>query len=342
MKIKQFDTDKKVLIVAEIGNNHEGRIDVAQKLVTLAEKCGVDAVKFQTFRAERFVRQVDAERFARLKSFELPEESWGMLSRQAKDLGLLFLSTPLDLGSADLLRDMVDAYKIASGDLTFFPLIERVAASGKPLIFSSGMADIPSVQAALACAESVWKRTGVVGENAVLHCVSAYPTPREEANLLSIPYLAANLSRTIGYSDHVMGIEASVAAVAMGARVLEKHFTMDKNFSTFRDHRLSADPEEMKVLVSRVRDVERMRGHVQKRPQPAEAGSLSAFRRSIAAGRDLKSGCVLTFEDLTWLRPAGGLNPGEEGRLVGHRLRREVSFGEYLAPSDVEDRKSVV
>lgn len=336
MKIGKFDTNGKVLIVAEIGNNHEGRMEVAQELVARAAECGVDAVKFQTFRAERFVRRSDAERFARLASFELPEGAWEVLARQAKNLGLYFLSTPLDLGSAALLRDLVDAYKVASGDLTFFPLIEKVAASGKPIIFSSGLADVPSIKRALACAEGVWKRCGVVGETAVLHCVSAYPTPPEDANLLSISYLADNLSKTIGYSDHVMGIEASVAAVAIGARILEKHFTKDKNFSTFRDHRLSADPEEMRILVSRVRDVERMRGRVEKRPQPSESGSLSAFRRSISAGRDLKKGHVLTFEDLSWLRPSGGINPGEEDRLVGHCLLRDVALGDWLHPSDVD------
>lgn len=336
MKIGGFDTDRRVLVIAEIGNNHEGNVDTALQLVRAAAEAGADAVKFQTFRTHQFVRRADAERFARLQSFELPPDAWQDLARRARDRGLLFLSTPLDLGSADLLRDLVDAFKIASGDLTFFPLIERVAAFRKPILFSTGLADLPSVERALHCAEKAGAGLGGPGEVAVLHCVSSYPTPPEEANLLSIPTLAERFHCTVGYSDHVPGIEAAVAAVALGARVLEKHFTLDKNYSSFRDHSLSADPEDLKALVRRVREVERMRGRPGKEALPSEAGSVSAFRRSIVAGRDLSAGHALAWEDLAWLRPAGGMNPGEEGQLLGRRLVRDVSVGDGLSLADVQ------
>ncbi len=336
MKLGHCDTQERVLIVAEIGNNHEGNPAVARKLIDRAADCGVDAVKFQTYKTERFVRPTDPDRFARLKSFELTVNQWDLFSKQVRAAGLLFLSTPLDLESVGILRDLVDGFKIASGDLTFYPLLEQVATTAKPVILSSGLGNLTLIQTALTKIQEVWNKHKQDCEIAVLHCVSAYPPPLEEANLLSIPYLANHLPCPVGYSDHIPGIEAAVAAVAIGARIIEKHFTLDKNYSAFRDHSLSADPSDMKELVRRVRDVERMRGFPTKHTQPSEVGSVLAFRRSIAASRDLQKGHPLAWGDLTWLRPGGGLEPGQEPRLLGRRLLREVKGGEWLSLADVD------
>jgi sialic acid synthase SpsE len=336
MKFGPIDTDQRVLIVAEIGNNHEGSVDAAFQLIEAAAAAGVDAVKFQTFQTERFVRKADKSRFDRLKSFELPQRQWRTLSERARSAGLLFFSTPLDLGSADLLREIVDAYKVASGDLTFFPLIERVASMDKPVIMSSGLADLVEIHKALECAQAAAAKRGRSAELAVLHCLSAYPAPPEEVNLLSIPYMAERLPCSVGYSDHVPGVEAAVAAAASGARIVEKHFTLDKRCSSFRDHQLSADPTEMKDLVRRIRLVETMRGRPGKMVQPCEANFVTTFRRSIAASGDLKAGRELSWGDLSWLRPGDGLAPGQEGRLVGRRLVRDVSGGANLTLADVE------
>ena len=256
MKIGSFDTDRAVLIVAEIGNNHEGSFELAADMVRRAAQCGVGAVKFQTVRAGQLVRRSEKARFDRLTQFELSERQFATLSELTRELGLLFISTPLSLDAAAFLGPLVDAYKIASGDNDFFPLIEKVARSGKPVVVSTGVSDVSQIDATVQFLRDQWKEGGTSGELGLLHCVSSYPTPPEQANLRSIPFLAERFGCTVGYSDHTLGTEAAVLAVAAGARILEKHFTLDKHQSDFRDHQLSADPAEMDELVRRIRQAE--------------------------------------------------------------------------------------
>jgi sialic acid synthase SpsE len=333
VRIGPHDTADEVLIVAEIGNNHEGNAKLAGELVHLAADSGADAVKLQTFRTEHYVSPADPARFQRLKGFELPRAEWARLAGIARERGLLFLSTPFDLESVAVLAPLVDAFKVASGDLTFFPLLERVAACGKPVILSTGASDLEEVQETF---RFVAARLGPAAELAVLHCTTCYPASPDEVNLAAIPLLAAELGCTVGYSDHTVGIEAAPLAVALGARIIEKHFTIDTHYSEFRDHQLSADPGMMRALVERVRIAERMRGRPEKRVQPGEAPMVALVRRSISAARDLPAGHRVALEDLTWLRPAGGLAPGREETLVGKVLRRAVSAGERLALADVD------
>jgi sialic acid synthase SpsE len=333
MKIGTHDTDQKVLIVAEIGNNHEGNFEVAEQLVRKAAECGADAVKFQTFRTEHYVSRSDAARFARLKSFELSRPQFEHLARLARSLGLLFLSTPFDLESAEFLEKIVDGLKVASGDNNFYPLLERVAQTKKPMIVSTGLSDEAQVGRTLDC---VRRHRPAMENFALLHCVAAYPVPEDQASLRSIPHLASRFGVSVGYSDHTLGIEAAVLAVGLGARILEKHFTLDKNYSAFRDHQISADPAELQELTARVKKASLLLGTAGKTVQPAEAGGLPAIRRSIVAGRDLPAGHRLEMSDLTWIRPSGGLPPGDEAQLVGRRLRRPVGFGEFVRPADVE------
>ncbi len=336
MIVSGFDTAERVLVIAELGNNHEGDPGVAQRLVREAAAAGVDAVKLQTFRTEHYVSADDVERFARLKSFELPFAAVEELSALARSLGLLFVSTPFDLESADRLVPLVDAIKIASGDNTFYPLIARAARGGRPLILSAGLATLAEVEQAVALVRREWDAHGVGGELAVLHCVSSYPVEPPEANLLAIRALGSSLDCTIGYSDHTAGLDAAPLAVALGARIVEKHFTLDKDFSDFRDHQLSATPDELRKLVSRIRTASAMLGSEEKTVQPSERDALPALRRSIVAAADLQAGHVVTDEDLTWVRPGGGLAPGQEERLLGRRLVRAVRQGEQLGSSDVE------
>jgi len=333
MEIGSFNTDQKVLIVAEIGNNHEGNFAVAQELVEKAAQAGADAVKFQTFKTESFVSRSDPARFARLKSFELSFAQFQALGDLARSRGLLFVSTPLDLGSAEFLEGIVDALKIASGDNNFYPLLDQVSRSRKALIVSTGVSDDAQVGRTLDCIRR--HRDSLKGV-ALLHCVAAYPVPVEQANLSSIPYLASRYPVTVGYSDHTLGIDAAVLAVGLGARIVEKHFTLNKNYSSFRDHQLSADPADLKELVSKVRKIPLLLGTPGKVIQAAEAANLPVVRRSIVAGRDLPAGHRLERGDLLWTRPSGGLPPGEEGILEGKRLRRAVGFGQILRSSDVE------
>jgi sialic acid synthase SpsE len=336
MRVNSFDVDKEVLVVAEIGNNHEGSLEVAKEMVRRAADSGAHAVKFQTFRTEHFVSVRDRARFERLKSFELSFQGFEDLHDLARSLGLLFLSTPLDLESARFLARLVDAFKIASGDNHFFPLLEVVCASGKPVVVSSGLSDLDHIHACRRFIDHQWSRRGISQELAILHCVSSYPVPPEQANLLAIKVLAETTGCTVGYSDHTLGIEACVLAVALGARIIEKHFTLDHNYSDFRDHRLSANPAEMRELVRRVREASVLLGTLEKKAQECEAPAAPLIRRSIVAARDLDPGHRLTLADLTWIRPADGLAPGDEQLLLGRRLRRSFAFGEPLRLADVE------
>jgi len=333
MRIRDWHSDERVLVVAEIGNNHEGDLGRARELVRTAAEAGADAVKFQTYKTELFVRPQDAERFERLTSFELSQENFAALADLAHELGLLFLSTPLDLESAAFLEQAADAVKIASGDNTFWPLLEHVARSDKPMIVSTGLLDEREAGQVL----EFLGRFRTLDTVALLHAVTAYPTEPEDVNLRAIPELAARLGVTVGYSDHTLGIDACAAAVALGARIVEKHVTLDPPPSDFRDHALSARPDELAELVRRVRAVEALLGEPAKRPQPAELEIREAVRRSIAARRDLPEGHTLTADDIVWLRPGGGIEPGRENELVGRVLGRAVSAGEHLRVEDLAE-----
>lgn len=335
MKIGSWNSADSCLLVAEIGNNHEGDAVRAHALVRAAAAAGARAVKFQTLRADGIVGPQDPARVARLKGFELSAETYRSLAALSRELGLLFLSTPLDLEAVDLLRPLVDAYKVASGDITFRPLLRRIAKSGLPVIVSTGASTIEEVDEAVACLHAF--DPAIAERLALLHCVSAYPAPPEELNLALLATLRARYpALTIGYSDHALGSEGVLAAAALGARIIEKHFTLDHDLSDFRDHKLSADPTELRDLLARLPEAASgrlplapgpMLGDGRKRVMPCEAATRVAIRRSICAARDLDAGTVLAREDLTWLRPEGGLAPGQEDRVIGRRLARAVTRG---------------
>lgn len=324
------------LIVAEIGNNHEGDMAVALRMIDAAADCGVDAVKFQTFKTEEFISPTTPERFARLKGFELPDAAFATLAEAARARGLLFISTPLDLSSADLLAGLVDYFKVASSDLTFYPLLRRLAVHRKPIILSTGISDIALIQRAVAIVTESWQQVGHPGELALLHCVTSYPTPLEQVNLRALYSLKAHFDYPVGYSDHTLGIQAALLSVGVGARIVEKHFTLDKQYSDFRDHQLSADPPEMRQLVQAIRQADILLGEAHKAIQAAERPLITAVRRSIAAKTSLPAGHILSQADLVWLRPGEGLPPGNEDQLVGRRLKQSVAAGQTLRFEDVE------
>ncbi|RJF76806.1 hypothetical protein D3877_28390 [Azospirillum cavernae] len=339
MLIETWDSQNDVLLIAEVGNNHEGSFALAQDLVGLAAEAGAGAVKFQTFRTEHYVSPSESERFARLKRFELSGEQFAKLAQQARDAGLIFLSTPFDLGSVAVLEPLVSAYKIASGDNTFYPLIEAVARRGKPMLVSTGIADMQQIRYADALVRRVWAEAeqGDPGL-AILHCVSAYPTPPEEANLATISTLAAAFpDATVGYSDHTIGIDAAVLAVGLGARIIEKHFTIDNNYSSFRDHQLSANPEALREMADRIRTASVMLGSSVKERRSCEDAGAIANRRSIVADHDLSAGAVLTMSDLTWVRPGTGLPPGAETLVLGRRLTRNLPAGSPILKADLDE-----
>ena len=290
MNIAGHDVTQRILIVAEIGNNHEGSVARAEDMIALAREAGADAVKFQTFKAERYVSRSDVGRFERLKRFELSEQEFMRLRAAALKLGLIFLSTPFDADSARFLNGIVPAFKIASGDNNHKPLLETIAAFGRPVILSTGLSDIAAVRKSRAIIERIWKDKGIRQSIAVLHCVASYPVPPAEANLGAIVHLRQELGGIVGYSDHCMGIDAAVVSAALGARIIEKHFTFDKNYSDYRDHQLSANPGEFSEMSRRIRETECLIGNMTKTPQESERSNERALRRSIVASRTIPCG----------------------------------------------------
>ncbi len=339
MKIANHDTDERVFIIAEIGNNHEGDFGLAQDMVRAAAEAGADAVKFQTINPVELVSASQAARVAQLEKFRFSYDQFAQLAGLAASCGTLFMSTPFDLDAVRFLDGLVPAFKIASGDNDFFPLLRAVAQTGKPIVMSAGLMELEEVARSRDFIRGVWQEQGVSQDLAILHCVSCYPTPEEDANLLAIRALAG-LGVTPGYSDHTLGIEAAVAAVAVGARIIEKHFTVDKNYSDFDDHQLSADPADLKELVRRVREVEALLGRPGKGMSGCEKTSKTPNRRSIVAKVPLAAGAVLGMEHLSWVRPGGGMAPGREAEVLGKRLTRPLAPGEMILPDNLDERES--
>lgn len=332
MQIGNFDLDRRVLLVAEIGNNHEGDVQRAARMIAAAAEAGADAVKFQTIVPEQLVSSDQHDRLAQLRRFQLSRDDHALLAREAARVGVIFFSTPFALSAVEWLDPLVPAFKVASGDNDFWPLLDRIARTGKPMIVSLGLGGLDRASAIAAYCHDAWRRHGVAsGGLALLHCVSAYPTPEASAGLGALRSLR-ELDVTIGYSDHTIGTKAAELAVAAGARVIEKHFTLDKAQSSFRDHQLSADPADLRELAAAIRRAELILGL----PDGIDAANSVAARRSIAAARDLPQGTALQWDDLTWLRPGAGLRPGEENRLVGRRLRRAIAAGQLLLAEYVD------
>lgn len=329
MRINDVDTDKNVFVIAEIGNNHEGDFTLAQEMIGRAADAGVDAVKFQTFVPESYVSCSDPERLERLRKFELAKTDIEVLSKQASECGLLLFSTPFDIESAHFLNSFQPIFKVASGDNNFFPLIDVVASFEKPTLISTGLANLDLLDKLYR----KWEQKADKLNLAFLHCVASYPVPNEQANLGAIATLKRRYpDLTIGYSDHTLGIDAAIYAVAVGAKIIEKHFTIDKKYSDFRDHELSAEPSEMKTLVEKVRKLETLLGSGDKKPQPCEVSLEAAMRRSIAVVRDIPKGTILGFDDLTWVRPGNGLPIGNEYLVIGKLLNRNLQRGEIIFP----------
>jgi len=336
MNIEGRAPEKTVLIVAEIGNNHEGSFDIAQIMIGNAAKAGADAVKFQTIIPEQYVHSSDTARLERLRGFQFSFAQFEALARTARDSGVIFFSTPFDMQSARFLNSIQNVFKIASGDNNFMQLIQCVAAFSKPMIVSTGLADYDLLQRIYSATSAIWNKNGVNPGFAFLHCVCSYPAPPDQANLGAIQKLKAHFpGAIIGYSDHTLGIEAATFAVAAGARIIEKHFTLDKNHSEFRDHQLSADPQDFRLLVSSIRRVEAMQGSGEITPQACEEGNRAPVRRSIAAALDLAAGTILTAAHITWVRPGTGIPPGEESAVLGRSINRRLAQGELIMPTDI-------
>ena len=335
MKIGSWNSEKDILVIAEVGNNHEGNFDRACDMVKAAAKAGAGAVKFQTIIPEKLVSLSDRQRIEQLTKFQFTQDQFRQLADEAKKEGVLFLSTPFDIESARFLEPLVPAFKIASSDNNFYPLIEVIAKTGKPILLSTGLANLAQISETESFIDRIWRKEGIDQELAFLHCVASYPAPKEEANLLAIRGLQEEFGGVVGYSDHTLGIDAAVIAAALGARVIEKHFTLDRNLSDFRDHKIAADPEELKTLVEKVKQTQILMGDGSLSPRKSEQEMILKLRRSIVAEHDLKEGTVVSAADLTWVRPGGGLPPGDEDQILGKTLAKNISKGQRISVSDL-------
>jgi N-acetylneuraminate synthase/N,N'-diacetyllegionaminate synthase len=337
MVVGGCDLDRQRLLVAEIGNNHEGDPQLALDLVAAAAEAGADAVKVQVIDPARLVNRSQAERIAQLTRFRLPLEVFARMAELARAKGALFMASAFDVQSLETIAPLLAAIKIASGDLDFTPLLARAAGLGQPILLSTGMATLAEVRTAVETIAAHLPATASLAERlALLHCVSLYPAPLAEANLRAIVTLRERFGLTVGYSDHTLGIEAAVASLALGARVIEKHFTLDKTRTTFRDHALAADPDDFRRLAAVVHQYDAMLGGGEKRPAGAELDMARAARRGIVAARDLPAGTKLTADDLDCVRPRNGLPPSAMAELIGRRLRAPLKAHDLVLESHVE------
>ena len=339
---------KRTIIIAEAGVNHNGSLERALSLVDCAAEAGVDFVKFQTFKAENIVNK-EAQKadyqiknttgeaqtqFEMLKKLEMGNEWYPALMNRCEDKGVRFLSTGFDMESIDFLDGIeVPFYKIPSGEITNKPYLQHIARKGKDIILSTGMAHLREVKDAI---EVIEKEGLDRNQITVLHCNTEYPTPMEDVNLLAMNHIAKELGVKVGYSDHTLGIEVPIAAVALGACVIEKHFTLDRNLPG-PDHAASLEPEELKAMVSAIRNIEEAIGGTGfKEPSKSEQKNMAVARKSLHAARNLQRGSVIKQEDLIALRPGTGISPMEIDRIIGRVLVHDVEKQTLLKESDLE------
>lgn len=338
-------------IVAEAGVNHGGREDIAFALIDAAAETGADAVKFQTFRAETLVvpgapkaayqdgSTGPGDQFTMLKALELAPAVYERLAAHCRSRSIEFLSTPFDTGSADTLISYgMKRLKVPSGEITNFPLLRHLASKDLPIILSTGMSTLEEVKEAVAVIAEERKNLGLSDSLAhklvVLHCTSNYPTSIEDANLRAMLTMRDALGVTVGFSDHTEGIVAALAAVALGAAVIEKHFTLDRNLPG-PDHKTSLTPNEFACMVSDIRAVEKALGDGVKVPRSCELSIRDVVRRSVVLKRALIAGQKIDSEDLVLLRPGVGIAPKDVSKLVGCRVARNLPAGHVLKWDDV-------
>jgi len=330
-------------IVAEAGVNHDGSLAKALRLVDIAADAGADAVKFQSFRADDIIAPGTAKvayqerqtgggsQYDMIRALELDEEAHRAIARRCAERGIEFMSTPFDLWALDLLVGLgMKRIKIASGEVTNKPLIEAAAARGLPIILSTGMATLAEVERAVGWIRGVSSQADLT----VLHCTSNYPAEPEAINLRAMDTLAAALAVPVGYSDHSLGLAISIAAVARGATVIEKHFTEDPA-DDGPDHAASLAPAELAALVRALRSVGVAMGDGVKQPSPSELEVRDLVRRSAFARRDIAAGEVVDADAVVFIRPAGGIGPEEADAVFGSRAARPISAGEKLAWGDL-------
>ncbi len=331
--------NKKVIVIAEAGVNHNGDINVAKLLVDAAANAGADYVKFQTFKAEKLV-QKNAQKadyqvantgnndsqFEMLKKLELTDENHYILIDYCKQKKIKFLSTAFDFESIDFLEGKIDFYKIPSGEITNLPYLQKVAKLGLSVILSTGMATMQEVKEAVkVLIDNGVKQTDIT----VLHCNTEYPTPMNDVNLLAMQSIQKELSIAVGYSDHTLGIEVPIAAVALGASVIEKHFTIDRNLEG-PDHKASLEPNELMAMVTAIRNIEQAMGTGIKTPSTSEQKNIAIARKSIVANTHIKKDELFTVANITVKRPGTGISPMQWNNVIGKKATKNFETDDLI------------
>lgn len=328
-----------VFIIAEAGVNHNGDINLAKMLIDKAVEAGVDAVKFQTWKTELLVTedalqasyqientQCEESQFAMLKKLELSYEDFTVLKDYCDAKRVMFLSTPDEMVSADFLLNLQDIFKIGSGELTNLPFLRHIGSFAKKVILSTGMGTMQEIREALhVLVEAGTKKENII----VLHANTQYPTPMEDVNLHAMLAIKEALKVEVGYSDHTLGIEIDIAAVAMGAKVIEKHFTLDTSMDG-PDHKASLNPQELKVMVDSIRNIEKALGSKEKKPTKSETPNIAIVRKSIVAKTNIFKGELFTQENLTTKRPATGTSPMQWDKLIGSIATKDYVIDELV------------
>jgi len=329
-----------ILIIAEVGVNHNGDIDLAKRLIDSAADAGADLVKFQTFSAERLATQCAPKadyqnqttdqaksQFAMLKQLELSTEMHKVLIAHCQQRKIGFFSTGFDIQSLDYLASLgAERFKIPSGEITNSPYLRHVGGFGKPVILSTGMARLGEIEAALEVLEAAGTpRTKVT----VLHCNTEYPTPMQDVNLRAMCSIRDAFDVAVGYSDHTAGIEVPIAAVALGATVIEKHLTLDRNLPG-PDHKASLEPDEFAAMVSAIRNIEQAMGDGIKRPSPSEAKNKPIARKSLVAAKPIQAGERFTSENVAAKRPGTGISPMRWDEVMGRVAGRDFAVDELI------------
>lgn len=328
----------KVFIIAEAGVNHNGDLNLAKKLIDIASEAGVDAIKFQSFKADKIVSRYAGKasyqkkttdnietQYDMIQRLELNEEQHIQLYTYCKNKEITFLSSPFDIDSIEFLNQLgLDLFKIPSGEITNMPYLKAIGKLRKKVILSTGMSTLGEIEAAL----QILKQNGAK-EIALLHCNTEYPTPMEDVNLRAMHTMKEAFQLEIGYSDHTLGIEVPIAAVAMGAKIIEKHITLDKHLEG-PDHQASLEPHELKDMVKAIRHIEKALGTGIKKPSPSELKNLSIARKSIVAKTAIKKGEAFTQHNITTKRPGSGLSPMQWDDVVGRRARRDFLEEELI------------
>ena len=330
------------LIIAEAGVNHNGSIELAKKLVEKAKEAGVDYITFQTFKASKLVTKAAKQaeyqqknngkegdsQYQMLKKLELSPEEHEVLIDYCHQLGIKFFSTAFDFDSIEYLHSLnLGLWKIPSGEVTNYPFLKRIAAYNELTILSTGMCEMEDVRAAV----NALYKNGLSKENLILlHCNTEYPTPFEDVNLKAMDALRKEFGVEVGYSDHTKGIEVPIAAVALGATVIEKHFTLDRNMEG-PDHKASLEPDELKTMVSTIRNIEKaVGGDGTKHVSESEKKNIAIARKSIVAACDIKAGELFTEQNLTVKRPGSGISPMKWDEIIGKTAKRDFAEDELI------------